>query len=231
MILKRNLVFVRHAQSIGNTTDQDGRALMEVPNHEYELTELGMKQSIITGEYLRRNYGAAGFSSFFHSTFKRTSETLRIILQCLEAEDAQPICDSRLDEKWDGIFHELSRAEIELRYPDQLRLRKRSGYYHFRAPGGENCPDVEMRIRSFLTEHFSSPDNGNGLIVGHGRWFLILQKLLHRLNVEQFLTLKKRDDCKNCSITVYQIETDLSVVPSPITPWEGQIEEVASECA
>ena len=231
MILKRNLFFVRHAQSIGNTTDQDGRASMEIPNHEYELTELGKKQSLITGEYLRRNYGVRNFSSFYHSTFKRTPETLKIILQCLGLEDVQPICDSRLDEKWDGIFHELSKAEIELRYPDQLRLRKRSGYYHYRAQGGENCPDVEMRIISFLTEYFSTPDNGDGLIVGHGRWFLILQKLLHRLSVEQFLELKRKDECENCSITAYQIDTDLSVIPSPITPWKGQIEEVASECA
>ena len=224
----KKLFFVRHAQSIGNMMSHDERACCETPNHAYPLTPLGRKQAEITGQYLK-SLASMRFDAFFHSTFVRTKETLEIVLRTLGRETV-PTCDSRLDEKWDGIFHELSKAELQIRYPEQIRLRKRAGYYHFRAPGGESCPDVELRIRSFLQEYRTS-DCEQALVVGHGRWILLAQKIIQKLSVEQFLESKEREACQNCSVTTFSLSNDSEMVLEAVTPWKGKLVEVKTELA
>ncbi len=221
----RKLVFVRHAQSVGNTMTQDERAACETPNHAYPLTEIGRQQAIITGQYLR------GFqpNMCLHSTFLRTKMTAEIMLEQFYAPEASiPIVDSRLDEKWDGIFHELSRSDIKRLYPEQIRLRERSGYYHYRAPGGENCPDVEIRVRSFLSE--PSFSGKNILVVGHGRWFSVLHKIIHDLTVEVFMRWKDRKQ-ENCSVTEYLFDRSMPFPINSVTPWEGKLPEQDTELA
>ena len=164
----------------------------------------------------------------FQSTFVRTQETLAVILEQLGVE-ITPITDPRLDEKWDGIFHELSKKEVGEKYPEQVRFRKRSGYYHYRAPGGESCPDVELRIRSFVESELllqqSTPAHPNGeadgcdLIVCHGRWSQVFQKYLHGLSVEEFLHIKEKSDNPNCSITIYNASAKTLI--NCVNPWEG----------
>lgn len=224
----KTLFFVRHAQSIGNVMNHDERAQSETPNHAYPLTPLGRKQAEITGKYLK-SLTDVHLDAFFHSTFARTKETLDIVLQII-GRDIVPICDSRLDEKWDGIFHELSKAELQIRYSEQIRLRKRTGYYHFRAPGGESCPDVELRIKSFLNEYLAS-DSTQALVVGHGRWILLAQKIIQRLSVGQFLELKEHEACENASITTFSLLGDSESIVETVTPWKGKLVEVETELA
>mgnify|MGYP001591241611 CR=1 FL=1 len=224
----RKLTFVRHAQSIGNTMSQDERAACEVANHAYPLTDMGRQQASMAGKYLNERLNQNWPEFYCQSTFLRTQETLSIVLAELGTPVVVPLIDSRLDEKWDGIFHELSKSDIEKLYPEQVRLRKRSGYYHYRAPGGESCPDTEIRIRSFINE--SNLDDKHVLVAGHGRWFLILQKILHNLSVEQFLELKKKG-VDNCSVTEYDF---YSIPVSPqeaIVPWKGHLMEQDTEFA
>lgn len=231
-MFKRDVIFVRHGESVGNTMSQDERALLEIPNHKYQLTPRGHEQARLAGEYLgsfvgqQRNYRIV---RVFQSTFVRTQETLRVITEQLGLR-INPITDARLDEKWDGIFHELSKTEIEERYPDQIRQRERSGYYHYRAPGGESCPDVELRIRSFIegellaSNQKSSEDIcGCDLIVCHGRWLQVCNKLLRRLTIEEFLHNIKHAEMPNCSITVYSFNGKLLMDCG--NPWEGKIEK------
>lgn len=230
ILLPKRLTFIRHAQAIGNVMTEDERAACEIPNHRYPLTDMGLLQPEYVAEYLAEIWGSAVPDLFCQSTFLRPQTTLEIVLRKIGI-NRTPITDSRLDEKWDGIFHELSRNEIEQRYPEQVRLRKRSGYYHFRAPGGDNCPDVEMRIRSF----FAEPRVQNAkhvCIVGHGRWFIILQKLIHDLSVEEFMVLvKTKDYCPNCSVTEYIAPYALSPLPKMITPWRGKMAGQPTEFA
>lgn len=224
----RKLTFVRHAQSIGNTMTQDQRAGCEIPNHAYPLTDIGKQQASMAGKYLNERLREDWPEFYCQSTFLRTQETLSIILAELGTPAVIPLTDSRLDEKWDGIFHELSKSDIEKLYPEQLRLRKRSGYYHYRAPGGESCPDTEIRIRSFVND--SKLDDKHVLVAGHGRWFSILQKILHNLSVEQFLELKKKG-VGNCSVTEYDCYS-ISVLPQEaIVPWKGHLTEQDTELA
>ena len=224
----RKLTFVRHAQSVGNTMSQDERAAYEVANHAYPLTDIGKQQASMAGKYLYERLSEDRPGFYCQSTFLRTQETLSIVLAELGTPAIVPLTDSRLDEKWDGIFHELSKSDIEKLYPEQLRLRKRSGYYHYRAPGGENYPDTEARIRSFIND--PNLDDKHVLVAGHGRWFLILQKMLHNLSVEQFLELKKKG-VENCSVTEYDFYSIPVSSQEAIVPWKGHIIEQDTELA
>jgi len=231
-VAPKSLIFVRHAQSLGNIMTQDQRAECEIPNHSYPITSHGEHEAFYVALHLGKTVGDKLPDLYFQSTFLRTQTTMSIIQQGLEGlgvRNIQPVVtDSRLDEKWDGIFHELSKTDIEKYYPEQVRLRKRQGYYHYRAPNGESCPDVEVRIRSFISD--SSIDGKNILLVGHGRWFLILQKILHSLSVEQFLELKKAG-LENCSIVEYDFGS-IQLSPSQaIVPWKGHLSEEDTELA
>ena len=217
------MVFVRHAQSIGNIMTQDERAACDIPNHAYPLTEIGKQQAKITGQYL------SGFHSdlCLYSTFLRTKMTAEIVLG--QIPYTETLEDSRLNEKWDGIFHELSKSDIEKYYPEQICLKNLNGYYHHRPPGGESCPDVEIKIRSFLNDPTLS--GKDILVVGHGRWFIILQKLLHGLTVEEFLKLKQREQ-ENCSVTDYLLNRPIfHTIVNSFTPWKGQLLEQTTELA
>lgn len=230
MELGTGLIFVRHAQSIGNVMTQDERAEHPIANRDYPLTDLGRRQAILTGVWLRETHSINLLEPHFCSTFKRTEETLRLILKALGRERDRVIVDPRLDEKWDGIFHELAKSRIQSEYPQEIEKRKKQGYYHYRAPNGQNCPDVEERIASFAAEYLAPQRMGLRLVVGHGRWFIIFQKMLHALSVEQFLELKSADRQRNCAVTLYSRSRG-DTLPLPTVPWEGKLEDIESEHA
>ncbi len=229
MILESGLVFVRHAQSIGNVMSQDERAQHEISNIDYPLTELGRKQAEVTGRWLREHYGARITGPHFCSMFVRSEETLRINLETMGRGSEEIIRTPLINEKWDGIFHELSKVDLTAQYPDQVALRKSEGYFQYRAPRGENGPDVEQRARSFVKEHLVE-NGGLRLVVGHGRWFLFLQKLLHDLTVKQFLDLKSLDRQKNCAVTIYEKGRPIEIPPTYV-PWEGLLADSKTEFA
>ncbi|MBI2057929.1 MAG: histidine phosphatase family protein [Candidatus Yanofskybacteria bacterium] len=209
----------------------DQRADYPIPNHQYPLTLVGHMEAKHAANYLRLTLKDAVPDLFFQSTFLRSQATMEILMrEGLGHRLQAPITDSRLDEKWDGIFHELSKKELEQRYPDQIRLRKRSGYYHYRAPGGENCPDVELRIQSFFSDPLIVNAN-HVLIVGHGRWFFILQKLIHNMTVQEFIELKEKEDCPNCSITEYFNPPSHRGLPESVNPWKDKIDEQPTDFA
>lgn len=233
------LIFVRHGESVGNTINQDERAALNIPNHEYPLTNLGIRQAQIVGEYLADRFGLNAFSHVYDSDFLRSQQTLDLILQRVGNSSLRRR-DSRLNEKWDGIFHDLTKEEVQARYPDQLRLRKRTGYYLYRAPGGESCPDVEVRIRSFNQDVLATAQNPNCcvLVVGHGRWHLIFQKVLRNWTVGEFLRRKKEEKQYNCMVAVYEgaalLDTPPNhegVEPECSVPWRGVLPEALTEHA
>lgn len=227
---ERIMVFVRHPESIGNILSQDERAKLEIPNHKYPLSPRGREQGEITGNYLLDHFGPEYFDKLRESTFARASEAMSLYRGKMKCKII-PAVDSRLDEKWDGIFHELSKEEISLKYPEQIRLRKMMGYYHHRAPGGQNCPDVELSIQSFMNDFFSGDDTRKELISGHGRWYMIFQKIIFDWSVDEFLEKLETTKCENASVTVFRfIGKDLKSFDS-ITPWKGKILAVDGEYA
>ena len=216
------LVLVRHAESEGNVLPSDQRGSLAVPSHRFELTERGRAQAQITGAYLHERY-PDGFDTYYCSHYHRVQETLRIMFP-----DAHVYEDPRLAEGSRGIFSELTAAQIADRYPHEEARKLKEGYYNFRPIGGENWPDVELRIHSFLGTLARDCEGERVLIVVHGFWLHLFRRLVERISVAQCVESYPRESVANASITRYRgkmVEgrSRLVRVELGVVPWQGQL--------
>lgn len=218
----KNLVLVRHAESQGNVLTVDERANFDVATHAYGLTPRGRRQAEITGAYLRKRFGT--FDTYYVSYYERSRETMRIMFP-----EARVFEDPSLAEGQRGIYHALTHDQIAVAYPGELQRKDREGLYHYRAPGGENWPDIEMRIHSFLGTLKRDYEDENVVIVVHGHWLMLLQRLIHHFSIEEAVRRYQEDRIfANASVTIYQGQTmrekpRLVLAEENIIPWQGQL--------
>lgn len=221
MAWPKTLVFVRHAESEGNLKTADERAVFDVPTHEYALTERGRKQAEITGRYLKDNFG--NFDIYYVSYYLRSRDTMSLMYPGVKVYE-----DPRLAEAQRGIWHTMTKNEIELHYPDEPHRKEREGIYHYRAPGGENWPDVELRIHSFLGTLSRDYEDQNVAMVVHGHWLILFQRLIHHFSINEAMQKYKSGPFENASVTIYEGKkvngkSRLVLAEENIVPWLGQI--------
>lgn len=186
---------MRHAQSTGNLLSADDRCTLDQANHRFELTEDGKAQAACLGQHLVAANRPNLFDAFYVSSYVRTQQTMDHLVLGKQVRE-----DPRLDEWWKGIWYEYDEAYIDRWYPDEERIRKRAGVYHYRPPGGESGADVECRIRAFLTDLRLNHAGQNVLVVGHGRWIQWLHKVVNGHYAE--------GPIPNCSLSVCSPEPD-----------------------
>jgi 2,3-bisphosphoglycerate-dependent phosphoglycerate mutase len=195
------IVLVRHGQSEGNLVTTEDEDYFRKPNHKFALTEKGKSQARRAGEFLRVKYG--DFDAYFCSTFRRTRETMALLYP-----NAKPIEDSRLNELIEGIWHTLRRADLIRRYPEEIEVKKRDGLYHYRPPGGENIPDVETRIRSFLADLRIDYAEKSILIAAHGTWMLAFWRIFTETPVDIWEDRRINNRYKNGALAIYENRDD-----------------------
>lgn len=207
----RRLVLVRHGESEGNLRTLDERAQYEMATWEYRLTERGRQQAIQAGKFIKEKVQAEPFDRIFCSYYTRARETCVLL-----GQDGPVVEDSRLAEAQRGIYHALTQAELAERFPDELKRRDREGLYHYRPPGGENWPDVEGRIYSFLnTLSRTCTEDESVLIVGHSQWIMLFEKVVRGLSIDHVLAqFKAGKYVENASVlvnewTYYGVSVDM----------------------
>lgn len=198
------IVIVRHAESEGNAKTPTDSSFRNKANHSFSLTDEGRKQAKITGNYLKEKYGR--FDVYICSTFKRTQETLSVMYP-----EVTPVIDSRLDEMWRGIWHTMTEEEVAKYYPEERRIWDREGWYHYRAPGGQNGQDVELIICSFLYHLREFFGGKRILVVGHGTWMIFLWRILFNHSVAEAEAKYKSNKYKNASVTVLESKDGLAM--------------------
>ena len=231
------LVLVRHAESEGNLRSADERAQFEMATYAYALTPRGRRQAEKTKEYLQLYFGGNNkydLSLFFDvryaSYYERSRETLQIILPSAKFYEPPRLYeDPRLAEAQRGIYHTMTNDQIEERFPGELARKAREGLYHYRPLGGENWPDVELRIHSFLGTLSRDCDGKNVIMVVHGHWLILFQRLIHHFSIAEAIAKYKAGVFENASVTIYQsspvagCHPRLELVEENIVPWKGLI--------
>lgn len=218
----KKLVLVRHAESEGNIRSVDERAEFEKPSHEYSITERGRAQARLTGDWLREN-GHDDFHVIYTSYYRRVQDTLLTMFP-----DAKFREDPRLAEASRGVFSTMTREEMERELPWEIRRKEKEGLYHFRPLGGENWPDVELRIHSFLGTMARDGDSQRWLIVCHGFWLIMFQRLIEHFSIEEAVRRYKGKVFENASVTIYESTScdgmpRLKKTAENIAPWEGKL--------
>jgi broad specificity phosphatase PhoE len=215
----KTLVLVRHAESEGNVRTVEERAAYEMSTHAYPLTERGREQARLTGAWLQEEYGA--FDIHYTSYYVRAQETMRIMVP-----DARVYEDARLAEANRGIYHTYAKEEIARLFPKELERKEREGLYHHRPIGGENWPDIELRGHSFLGTLNRDCGGKRVLIVVHGFWLMLFQKLIHHFPVAEAERRYREVETPNASVTTYEPDGDTSrlcLLRDRFVPWEGKL--------
>lgn len=150
-----NVYIVRHGETKQDKIfNEDG-----FPNAG--LTDLGIKQAHLTGQYLSKLH----FDAIYSSDLKRALQTAQII-----ASYQKNILDINIDKKIReihmGVFHTSSEDAVMNDYPDFYNeyIKKDSDFNY---PGGECGEDVLKRVLSFL-QSINYKNFENICIVCHG---------------------------------------------------------------
>jgi broad specificity phosphatase PhoE len=217
----RKLILVRHAESEGNTRSADERAGYDVSSHEYPLTPRGRKQAKITGKYLQKKFGT--FDVYYVSYYQRSKETMHLMYP-----KARVYEDPRLAEAQRGIWHIMTKDQLQSRFPEEIARKEREGLYHYRPLGGENWPDIELRIHSFLGTLCRDYEGQDVCIVGHGHWLILFDRLVRRFSIDEAVTRYKAGSLANASVTIFKSKKvkgkqRLVLEEENIIPWKGKV--------
>lgn len=201
------LVIVRHGQSEQNVAldllednlEEVLKQQKKIRDVDIQLTETGIWQAEQTGLYLAQY---EPFDICFSSPYRRTLQTSEGIIRNLEYE-LRLFKDNRLGEKEFGRLHGFKTEEIRELYPEEFEDRERDGKYWYRLPRGENYPDVEARVHSFLDKLARDYSGRNILVVTHQVPYKMFRALFEHLGEEGVLGL---EDTPNCGIQEYEID-------------------------
>jgi 2,3-bisphosphoglycerate-dependent phosphoglycerate mutase len=210
------LTAVRHGQSTANAAFAQAHATgaLTVPITERDadlpLTDLGRAQAADLGRHL----AAEPPHLVYCSPYRRARDTLETALSTAHdhgGPDPRTIpvrYDERLRDRETGAWEMLTEAALHRKYPEDIARREHVGHYYFRPPCGENFPDVQLRIRSVLSEALPAAAGRHLLIVAHDAVVLMLRMILDPLDEAAFLDLWARHGAVgNCAVTRWDADT------------------------
>lgn len=175
----KELYFVRHGETEWNAI----RRMQGQWNSD--LNELGKEQARINAELLQQ----LGIEAMFASPLDRTRQTAAIINEHI---DVPVIFDDRIMEwdcgDWSGHLYDEVRAQWPMEW-EALQ----SDHFHYRAPNGENYPDMFRRARPFVDELLSMKEDRIA-IVSHGMIGKVMTAIVLGLGEEETLSVYQPND-------------------------------------
>jgi broad specificity phosphatase PhoE len=162
---------------------------------------------LIHQDALRQRRLRGPVSTIFVSPYLRARQTTEEIMEGLGYEP-KVVVEERIREIEFGILDGLSPEGIRVKYPEEIARRAREGKYYYRAPGGENRPDVNLRLHSFIDTVVRDYNQQVIVVVCHSVVVLCLRHLLERWDEAEYLLVDKEQDVKNASVTTYHCENN-----------------------
>ena len=208
------LWIVRHGQSAGNVArEQAERAavpLIDIATRDMDtpLSTLGEQQAVALGHWFGAMPATRQPTVVLCSPYVRAVETTRLVLSAagIEPDALTSQRDERLREKEFGALDRLTKFGIRQKFPELAEQRAHVGTFYFRPPGGESWCDVILRLRSVLDTITREHRRERVLIVGHQVTVNCLRYLFERMTEDQVLTIDRRADVPNCSVTSYEFD-------------------------
>ena len=148
------LILIRHGESEFNLIKKYTGQL------DVALTEKGVEQARLTGEYILKNYK---IDKIYSSDLKRAINTATPISEPLGLEIST---DQRLREIYAGEWQGLYFEDVKTLYKDEYD-RYKSDKVNNRTRGGEGLGDVMKRTLEAVTEIAESNDGKTVLISTH----------------------------------------------------------------
>lgn len=198
----RRIVMARHGESEGNAKGLDDCSFRDHPNHRFALTDRGRAQACKVGELLRVRYGT--FHVHRVSSYARTQQSHELAFPGVSYE-----IDSRMDELWRGIYHTMISEDRLINFPREDRIKQREGWYHYRPPGGQNGPDVELQIHSLLLDLRLNNAGEDVFLSAHGSWMILFNRLVMRKTSEEAEDWHREKHYPNSAIAEYTFDSGL----------------------
>jgi broad specificity phosphatase PhoE len=137
------------------------------------------------------------------SPYTRAKQTVERIV-CGLGYSPKIVVDERLREIDFGAMDGIDRQRFRELFPSEAERRERDGKYWYRPPGGENRPDVRMRVHSMLDTLNRDYVGRRVLISSHSVVVLAFRSLLERWGEVEYMQVDREDDVKNCGLCVYK---------------------------
>jgi broad specificity phosphatase PhoE len=204
------LYLIRHGQSERNVRKDKAKAEGRetvwsegIRDQDTPLTTLGNLQALSVGVELRKHHHL-GIDTIFTSPYLRARQTTTKLCEGLGSYNTPEIVvEERIRELEFGILDGLTPEGVRVKYPEEVARRKKEGKYYYRPPGGENRPDLNLRIHSFI-DTLNRDFVGKTVAVScHSVVVLAFRHLLERWDEEHYLVVDK-EDVKNASVTTYK---------------------------
>ncbi len=176
-IIKKTLQTIysmRHFESEGNAIGMDDESLANKANHRFSITKRGYMEQSLSSEYIWENNLINSGTGLYTTEFLRAQESMEGIINANKNRKFKVIIDPRLDEWWKGIFYSIPKEILSKKYSDEIKIKKREGWHHYRPPQGQSGKDVEINLLSFLQD----VEQREIFIVGHGRSLGFLLRIL-----------------------------------------------------
>lgn len=210
-MLPLNLVFVRHGESEGNVANAMSRkgdhsafsaAFLERSSRTWRLTNLGIKQAISAGAWLKEQF-PQGFDRYYVSEYFRAMETAHY----LSLPSAVWYPEPDLRERDRGYVDVKSQEEMKKQWAYVLKQRTIDSFT-WCPPGGESLAHLRGgRIRNHLGTLARECSNMNVVEVVHGEVMWTDRLLLERMALHRFYQLDEskndKDRMHNCQILHY----------------------------
>lgn len=208
--MARELILVRHAESVGNVAraaaleQSAARIALAHRDRDVPLSPLGERQAEALGRWLRADPPPPDV--VYSSPYERAAATARIATRT-SGWSAPLLLDERLREKAFGELDGLTSRGIREAFPAEAQARARIGKFAYRPPDGESWADVVERLRDFWNEHELAAGDGRVVIVTHQVVVLCLRMLIERLDERELMSIDRAGDVANCGVTRY-VRTD-----------------------
>jgi 2,3-bisphosphoglycerate-dependent phosphoglycerate mutase len=180
----------------GVTRDQDAQLVKLGHQQAYSLGRMLTSYPIVGSSPVRLDY-------IITSPYLRAKQTTERICQGM-GHNPRIVVDERIREIEFGVMDGIDRKKFRELYPLEADRRERDGKYYYRPPGGENRPDVRLRVHSVLDTLNRDYVGTKTMIVCHSVVVLAFRSLIERWEESEYLKVDKEDDCKNCGLTIYQ---------------------------